>query len=81
MTREDTVTSVISEAPESAQNTLRRAFSGDASPRQAIKAQCLTCTGFLRESIKNCTGFSCPLWLYRPFTNQSRTEDEYTEGN
>jgi hypothetical protein len=81
MTREATVERMISEAPESAQNTLTRAFSGSASPRQAIKAQCLTCTGFSRETIKNCTGFACPLWSYRPFTNESRTEDESTEGN
>lgn len=79
MTREERIQKVISEAPESTQNTLSRAFSGSASPRAAIKAQCLTCAGFDRETIRNCTGFSCPLWMYRPFTNQSRTDVVSTE--
>jgi hypothetical protein len=61
------VAKMISEAPESAKGTLTRAFSGVSSPRTAIKAMCLTCVGYDRESIKNCTGWSCPLWAYRPF--------------
>jgi hypothetical protein len=61
------VEAVLSGAPESVKNTLTRAFSGSASPRAAIKAQCLVCVGYDRNSIKNCTGYSCPLWAYRPF--------------
>lgn len=67
MTRDQQTTRVISLAPTSCQNALREAFSGAASPRQAIKAQCLACTGYDRETIKSCTGYSCPLWKYRPF--------------
>lgn len=58
---------LISEAPESVKITLRGAFSGSASPRAAIKAQCLVCVGYDRAAIKACTGYSCPLWEYRPF--------------
>jgi hypothetical protein len=58
---------MVRDAPESAKRILTRAFSGAASPRAAIKAQCLTCVGYDREAIKNCTGWSCPLWMYRPF--------------
>ncbi len=65
--RDMRVDKVVSEAPESVKNTLARAFSGAASPRAAIKAMCLTCMGYDREGIKNCTGYSCPLWKYRPF--------------
>lgn len=65
--REIRVAKVISEAPESAQKTLTEAFSGAASPRKAIKAMCLTCVGYDRDAIRNCTGYSCPLWEYRPF--------------
>lgn len=61
------VAKVLFEAPESAKNTLARAFLGDSSPRQAIKAMCLSCVGYDRNSIKNCTGYACPLWSYRPF--------------
>jgi hypothetical protein len=67
MTREQRVETMVSEAPESAKNTLRRAFSGISSPRQAIKAMCLTCMGYDRPQIEKCTGWSCPLWAYRPF--------------
>ena len=58
---------MVSHAPESSRGTLRRAFSGSASPRGAIKAMCLACVGYDRNSIKNCTGWSCPLWQYRPY--------------
>lgn len=66
-TREARIVEIVTNAPQSAQNTLRRAFSGAASPRMAIKAQCLACTGYDRNAVQNCTGWSCPLWAYRPF--------------
>lgn len=68
MSRDDVVKRRIEEAPPSAQKTLAEAFSGSASPRRAIRAMCLSCVGFDREAIKNCSGHSCPLWQYRPFT-------------
>lgn len=67
MTRDERITKVISEAPESAQKCLSQAFTGSASPRQAIKAHCLVCQGYDRNGIKNCTAHGCPLWQYRPF--------------
>lgn len=68
--RENTVLLRIAEAPESVKKTLTRAFSGAASPRTAIKAMCLACTGFERAEITNCSGYSCPLWKYRPFQTE-----------
>lgn len=59
----------ISEAPQSCQKSLAQAFFGSASPRQAIKAMCLACVGFDRQSVRNCTGYSCPLWQYRPYVD------------
>lgn len=67
MSREKRVEQVISEAPESVKNCLKLAFSGSGGKTNAIKAQCLVCTGYDREAIRNCTGYSCPLWAYRPF--------------
>lgn len=67
MNRDQQTARVISQAPQSCQKALREAFSGTASPRAAIKAQCLACTGYDRETVKNCTGYSCPLWKYRPY--------------
>lgn len=66
-TRNRWVEQAISEAPESAKNTLREAFSGSASPRKAIKAMCLRCVGYERASIRDCSAYACPLWQYRPF--------------
>ena len=65
--RNQRVERVISEAPESVQKTLTQAFLGSASPRAAIKAMCLCCMGYERDQIRACTGYSCPLWAYRPF--------------
>lgn len=58
---------IVGNAPEGAQGTLHRAFTGEASPRQAIKAMCMVCVGFHRPSISSCTASACPLWEYRPF--------------
>ena len=74
MTRDERVKRVIYLAPESAQKSLARAFSGSASPRQAIKAMCMSCCGFDREAIRKCSGFSCPLWEYRPFRDDGPDE-------
>lgn len=74
MSRDEVAKRRISEAPESCQGALRGAFSGSASPRQAIKAQCLACVGFDRNAIRNCTGWSCPLWAYRPYQSDGGTE-------
>ena len=65
--RDNRVASVISDAPAGVKKTLGEAFSGSASPRKAIKAMCLSCVGYDRQEIQNCTGFGCPLWAYRPF--------------
>lgn len=65
--REERVAKMIAEAPPSSRKTLREAFFGSASPRAAIKAMCLSCVGYDRSSITNCTGWSCPLWKYRPY--------------
>lgn len=68
--RDIQVEKVVRSAPESVKGTLTRAFSGDSSPRQAIKAMCLTCVGYERKQIENCTGWSCPLWAYRPYQSE-----------
>ena len=71
MKREDQVEKIISQAPATTQKSLGRAFSGVASPRAAIKAMCLTCVGYERMAITNCTGWSCPLWKYRPYQEKA----------
>lgn len=77
MNRIDRIKIVVQSAPESVKKTLAEAFSGTASPRRAIRAMCLSCTGYDRFAIKECSGFSCPLWAYRPF--QAAGEPEVAE--
>lgn len=74
--REIRVKAVLAEAPESVKGCLKRAFSGSGGRTNAIKAMCLACVGYDREAIRNCTGFSCPLWKYRPFTGNSKWSAE-----
>ena len=65
--RAERVAYVLRHTPESAKGCLKRAFSGSGGRANAIKAMCLTCVGYDRQEIKNCTGYGCPLWAYRPF--------------
>lgn len=65
--REAVVAKRIAEAGPLYRTIMVKAFSGDASPRSAIKAQCLICVGYDRAAITHCTGYSCPLWTYRPY--------------
>ena len=57
----------LAQMPQSCRRNYRRAASGKASPREAIKAQCLQCVGWVREEVRLCTALDCPLWMYRPF--------------
>lgn len=61
------VAEVLKNAPGSAIRTLERAFSGQASKRDAIKANCLCCTHYDRAEIRECRVYRCPLWAYRPY--------------
>lgn len=65
--REARVAKCLAEGSAMFRPVMEKAYSGDASPRNAIKAKCLECTGFDREVIRSCTGYSCPLWAYRPY--------------
>jgi hypothetical protein len=53
------------------QNLVRRCWSGKASPRQAIKCQCLDCVGEDRPAIAECRDRCCPLWRFRPFQTKA----------
>jgi hypothetical protein len=61
------VAEVTKAAPVLSRGIVARAFAGRASPRAAIKAACLVCVGYDRQAVAGCTGYSCPLWAYRPF--------------
>ena len=65
--RDEVTARRVAEAPELSRKIMRVAYEGRASPRSAIKAMCLICTGYDRAAIRNCTGWSCPLWAFRPY--------------
>ena len=64
----------IAEDAPSKLNLFRRVYNGKASPRQAIKAQCLDCCGLSEETIRDCPSTQCPLWGFRPFQKSRKTE-------
>ena len=73
MTREERIAKQLADCSPMYLPVMEKAYSGDASPRKAIKAMCLQCTGYDRATIRGCTGYSCPLWEYRPYQIEGGT--------
>ena len=74
MSRDETVAKRIAEASPLYRVAMEKAYYGQCSPRQAVKAACLICVGYQRDSITHCTGYSCPLWAFRPYQKGEGTE-------
>gem|GEM_PF-1291939 len=53
--------------PELYRKLYDRCTRGTASPRDAIKMQCLECWGHVRSETATCDNTACPLWRYRPY--------------
>jgi hypothetical protein len=53
--------------PELYRALFNRCIGGKASPREAIKMQCLECWGYVRNETATCDNAACPLWRYRPY--------------
>ena len=66
----------IQDAPPVYQGAVRDALDGKASPRRAIKAFCLSCTGFMREEVRHCTATCCPLHAFRPYVKREAINDD-----
>lgn len=67
---------VLDDVPPKYQAIVRRAFTGTNSPREAVKAFCLTCVGFVRSDVTDCPALGCPLWAYRPYQAGDDSEDQ-----
>lgn len=74
MTRDEVVRRRISESSPLYRVIMQDAYQGTCSPRRAIKAACLHCVGFDRQAITHCTGYSCPLWAFRPYQKEGGNE-------
>jgi hypothetical protein len=71
----------IAAAPASCKTTLTKAFAGQGSPRNAIKAKCLTCCGYDRIEVRECRVVLCPLWHFRPFQNTEKLRNSANRGH
>ena len=60
------------EIPQTARGNYFRAVLGQASPRNAIKAQCMECICWVRAEVTNCTGRACPLYAYPPYQKERK---------
>jgi hypothetical protein len=61
------VEKALAEASPMFRPVMEKAYAKECSPGKAIKAKCLECTGYDRQTIRACTGYSCPLWAFRPY--------------
>lgn len=50
-------------------NIFRAVYERTAPASKAIKAKCLECVDFDTDAIRECAGYTCPLWAYRPGYN------------
>lgn len=58
----------VKTCPEMSRQIMGRALSGKSrSPRDAIKATCLSCSGFARDEAAGCTVWRCALWALNPY--------------
>jgi|GEM_PF-3366068 len=68
--RRPSVAKRAKDVPVKARPGYLRAATGDASPRQAIKAFCSECVCWDRQEVTLCTALACPLFAYRPFVGK-----------
>lgn len=65
--------------PTKYKGIIERAYKVECSPRSAIKAFCLYCTGYQRLEVKNCTSLACPLYPFRPYQTDAEDSAEVAE--
>ena len=64
--KHEIVTKRRQDMPRQYRKLYGRVMAGKASPRQAIKMQCLECWGWVRTETAKCDNYACPLYAYRP---------------
>ena len=64
----------VEQIPVSARSICDKAFSGESSALNAIRAKCLDCSCWQRDEITHCRVLRCPLWKWRPY--QPGAQDE-----
>ena len=72
---------LMASVPVSARKLIARAFAGQLSPRQAIKAKCMDCSGYQRAEVADCRVILCPLHAVRPFQETRRKGSKNAPGS
>lgn len=69
------ITSKADEMPGIYKKNYLAVVSGKASPRNAIKAFCIECMGYIRAEVTNCDVIDCPLNLFRPYRKAGDSDE------
>jgi hypothetical protein len=80
MTHEKRKASKLAETPPRFKVLALKVLEGRVTPRQAIKAKCLDCMGYIIKDIRNCPSTTCELHRFRPFqppSNRGGTASRY----
>jgi hypothetical protein len=67
------------EMPKLYRKLYDRVMFGEASPREAIKMQCLECYGHTRTETQKCNNYLCPLYHHRPYKKPVKLPTERLE--
>lgn len=67
--------SVLAEVPTTYRPVFERAFTTN-SKVAGIRAFCLRCVGYLRNDVRHCTAYACPLWPHRPYQGDDTNDGE-----
>ena len=61
------------DTPKKYRKLYGRCMSGEASPRNAIRMQCLECWGWVQTETARCDNVCCPLFWYRPYQKSAKS--------
>ena len=73
MTRQEKISQRRTDMPKRYRKLYDKVTSGKASPRDAIRMQCLECYGWVQTETKKCDNYACPLYGYRPYQKPAKS--------
>lgn len=66
----------MASVPAKYRGIAERAFAGQGSKGNAIKAKCLDCTSYVRADIEHCRVVLCPLYEFRPRSEGRASQEQ-----
>ena len=67
MTQQERIAERRADMPKKYRKLYDKVMAGKASPRDAIRMQCLECFAWVQTETKKCDNCACPLYRYRPY--------------